>query len=62
MNRQEIQELLVLLEGAGIKFNRTQTPPQYPEWEFGEMNYGSMVDRGYDATSALQEAERYKRL
>ena len=62
MNQQEIQELLVLLEGAGIKFNRTQTPPQYPEWEFGEINYGSMANRGYDATSALQEAERYKRL
>jgi len=62
MNQQEIQEILALLEGAGIKFNRTQTPPQYPEWEFWEINYGPMANRGYDATSALQEAERYKRL
>ena len=41
-----------------FKFNRTQTPPQYPDWEFWEINYGSVSDRGYDATSALQEAEK----
>ena len=59
MNRQEIQEILVLLKGAGIQFNRTQTPPQYPEWEFWEINYGSMA---IEDTMLLLPCKKLKRI